>query len=448
MNATPMPSHSSNVVQSQAAIDSYAWIPQGRLIDPYFKLLLLVAPIQSILVTPVQGTTPAFVVIGGGLVILAGTGRRYGRLWSMLLAFTLLYSIYMALSMSGYLIDQPDLSQLNVVRDVFIVGSLRQTHLTQGMYLLGPVLFCYLTYSFYQEAFLKYAYYGILILALYGFYEFVFYAIFHTNGDFLSNRDFGDLDKVSAGLGDNNEAGFVSGSLVQQSNLFGAGFMRLKSLVGEPSMYALTVTPFAVYAFVRRWRLIFGILLLSLFMGGSTTALLGLATGIGYAYTRQRQDAVLYIIAFLLVFTLLYFTTQPVHDALDSVLFEKLNSVSGNQRSDLFMAHAHVVLDGNIVRTLFGLGFGTVRSTDMLSTMLANVGMVGFILYSIILLAPCFLLQRKGDTDAIVGALLAVYFMEMITVPEYAYLPPWFMVSLGFARVRQQRRALTWNAPL
>lgn len=445
MIAMPLRSQFPDIAQPRNSIDSYAWISQGRLIDPYFKLLLLVAPIQSILVTPVQGTTPAFVVIGSGFIILAGAGRRYGRLWATLLAFLVLYSVYMALSMSGYLIDQPDLSQLNVVRDVFILGSLRQTHITQGMYLLAPVLFCYLIYSFYQEAFLKYAYFGILIFALYGFYEFVFYAIFHTNGDFLSNRDFGDLDKVSAGLGENNEAGYVSGSMVQQSNLFGAGFMRLKSLVGEPSMYALTVTPFTVYAFVRRWRLIFGILLLSLFMGGSTTALLGLATGIGYAYMRQRQDAILYIIAFFIVVTLLYFATQPVHDALDSLLFEKLNSVSGNQRSDLFMAHVRVVLDGNILRTLFGLGFGTVRSTDMLSTMLANIGMVGLILYSAILLAPCFLLRRTGDTDAIVGALLAVFFMEMITVPEYAYLPPWFMVALGFARVRQQRRALTWN---
>jgi len=419
----------------------YAWVSGNVIQDILLKALLILAPIQSVLVTPVQGTTPSSVLIFASLGLLASKDPRYIRLWLFLVGYILAYSIYMALSLSSYYIDEPDVSQLTVIRDVFVMGWLRQSHVTQGAYLLVPLMFCYIIYSYYQESFIKYAFYGILLLSIYGFYEFIFYAIFHTNGDFISNRNFGDLDNAGAGAGD-GEAGFATGSLVQTSNLFGAGFMRLKSLVGEPSMYALTVVPFTVYAFSRKWWVIFFILLLSLVLGSSTTAIMGLLVGISYSYMRKSSDAILYVAAFLIIVALMYFTYEPAHEVLDSLLFNKLDSGSGDDRMRLFLAHAGVAFDGNFIRTLFGLGFGTVRSTDMLSNLLANVGIVGVFLYSAALLTPCFLLKKGGDADAITGALLAVFVMEMVTVSEYSYLPPWFMVALGFARVRQQRLAL------
>jgi hypothetical protein len=419
----------------------YAWLPRGFLQDMLFKTLLIVAPIQSVLLTPVQGTTPAFLLIMSSLAVLASNDTRYIRLWMFVTGYILAYSVYLMLSLSSYYIDEPDISQLTVIRDVYVLGWLRQSHITQGAYLLVPLLFCYLVYSYYQESFIKYAFYGMLLLSAYGFYEFVFYAIFHTNGDFISNRNFGDLDSAAAGAGD-GEAGFATGSLLQTSNLFGPSFMRLKSLVGEPSMYALTVVPFTVYAFARKWWALFAILLFSLVLGSSTTAILGLVVGIGYAYMRRSVAALIYIAAFLIIVALLYYTYDPVSQALDNLLFNKLDSGSGSDRLRQFLLHAGAAFDGNFVRTLFGLGFGTVRSTDMLSNLLANVGVVGVLIYSAMLLAPCFLLKKGGDADAIIGALLAAFVMEMLTVSEFSYLPPWFMVALGFARVRQQRLAL------
>lgn len=419
----------------------YAWVRTVPLHDMFFKALLLLAPIQSVLLTPVQGTTPAFLLVLASLGVLAGSDMRFARLWMVLVGYIVLYATAMAASMSGYYIDQPDTSQLVVIRDVFVMGYLRQSNITQGLYLLVPVLFVYLVYSYYQEAFLKYAFFGILALSFYGFYEFVFYAIFHTNGDFLSNRNFGDLESAAAGVStDENGPNFATGSLLQTSNIFGAGFMRLKSLVGEPSMYALTVTPFTVYALLRGWWMIGGILLFSLVLGSSTTAILGLVAGIGYIMLRTRQEAILYIAAFVIIVALLYFTADAVKEPLDALLFDKLQSGSGNERIGRFVSHASVVLDGNVIHTLFGLGFGTVRSTDMFSHLLANVGVVGLLAYAATLLVPCFLLKRGGDSNAVTGALLSIFFMEMATVSEYSYLPPWFMVALGYVRVRQQRQ--------
>lgn len=419
----------------------YAWVRTTFVSDFFFKILLLVAPIQSVILTPVQGTTPSTILVLLSPIFLVRGDIRFLKLLLFVIGYALIYSLYMALSMSGYLIDYPDLSQVIIIRDVFVYGYLRQSNVTQGLYLMVPILFTYLLYTYYQEAMLRYAFYGVLLLAFYGFYEFIFYAIFHTNGDFLSNRNFGDLAPAGDGAG-NGEGGFVSGSLLQISNLFGPGFMRLKSLVGEPSMYALTVVPFVVYAFSRRWWPIFAILLLSLVLGSSSTAIIGLAIGIGYAHFRTHQSAILYAIAFAIVGVLLYFTSSDVHDKLDGLIFDKLDSGSGGQRITTFINHAAVAFDGNILHTLFGLGFGTMRSTDMLSNLLANVGVVGLLTYSAMLLAPCFLLKRSGDTDAIVAALIAVFVMEMVAVAEYAYLPPWFMVALGYVRVRQQRSML------
>jgi hypothetical protein len=419
------------------AAGTYDWVPEGAVRDWYFRLLLLLAPIQSVLLTPVQGTTPAFLLtlMAGG--VLFGADPRWGRVLAFYVGFALLYALFLALGLSGYTIDEPDMSRLIVIREVYVYGRLKQTHLTQGLYLMAALLFCWLVYTYWQEAFLKWAFFGILLIAAYGFYEFVFYAIFHQNGDFLSNRNFGDLDTAAAGAA--GEADFATGSMLQQSNIFGPGFMRLKSLVGEPSMYALTVAPFAVYAFARRWWAIFGLLTLSLFLSTSTTGLIGMGVGLSYVQIRQRREFVLYIGAFLFVAVLLYFTADPIREAADRVLFDKLGSSSGVDRLTTMMNHAAVVVDGNPIRALFGLGFGTVRSTDMATNLLANVGIVGFLGYSALILGPCLLIRRAPDREAIVAALLGIWFMEMLTVSEYAYLPPWFMVALGYARAGETR---------
>ncbi len=417
----------------------YDFVPMGLVKGLFFRILLLVAPIQSVLLTPVQGTTPAFLLTLLSPVVLVSSDPRYFRLLLFYAGIVFLYALYMGLSLWGYTYDQPDLSRVTVIREVFIYGYLKQSHVTQGVYLIAALLFCYLVYNYYQEAFIKFAFFGIIILAIYGFYEFVYYAILQENGDFLSNRNFGDLERAAAGTEGGKK--FLTGSLVQQSNIFGSGFIRLKSLTGEPSMYSLTVVPFAVYAFGRRWWYLFAILLASLVLSTSTTGIIGLAVGIAYVEIRHRQEAILYVAAAVFTVALLYFTADPVQGALDKLLFQKLESTSGNDRLQFMINHASVPFDGNVIRFLFGLGFGTVRSTDMLSNLLANVGVIGLMLYSAVILLPCFLLRKSVDRDAVIATLLAIFFMEMLTVSEYAYLPPWFMVALGYARLRQQRLA-------
>ena len=415
----------------------FDWVPDGVVNDIFFRALLLTAPIQSILILPVQGSVPAFVLALLSPILLLSSDIRHIKLVAFYAGFIILYALFMACSLSGFLIDEPDMSKLLVIREIYVFGMLKQTHITQGSYLLAALIFAFLVYQHFQEAFVKYAFYGVLFLTTYGFYEFAFFAILNSNGDFLSNRNFGDLSTAASGAG-NSLA--VSGSRLQPSTLFGPAFMRLKSLTGEPSMYALSVTPFAVYAYGRRWWWIAVILALSLLLSTSSTAVIGLLIGIVYIESRQRQQAILYVPALLFCVLALYLTSSGLQNFIDNLIFNKLDTVSGNDRSQFFWSHARVPFDGNPVRFLFGLGFGSVRSTDMLSNLLANSGLIGVTLYSVAILLPCLLLRKGGDSNALIGTLLSIYVMEMATVSEYSYLPPWFMVAMAYARARDQRQ--------
>ena len=42
------------------------------------------------------------------------------------------------------------------------------------------------------------------------------------------------------------------------------------------------------------------------------------------------------------------------------------------------------------------------------------------------------------DRPAIVAAPVTIYGMKMLTVTEFAYLPPWFMITLGCMRLRDE----------
>ena len=68
-------------------------------------------------------------------------------------------------------------------------------------------------------------------------------------------------------------------------------------------------------------------------------------------------------------------------------------------------------------------------------------GVVGLLLYSALFLYPCLALRRSADRWPLVAALLALFVMEMLTVSEYGYLPPWFLLGMAYARLAQERAA-------
>ncbi len=396
--------------------------------DIFSAVLIGLSPITSIILLDLQGTTPAFILIALSLLVPVYGTKKYFGFISLITITLLFHLLFLTCSLIGYFFSAPDFTYLVEIRRVFIVGQLRLSHLTQSAYFLLALAFCLYIYHYFKEIMIKWAFFGILCLLAYGLYEFVFFALFGYSGDILSNRVFGDI--VSTG----REVDYLNGSLVQGSLLFGDQFMRLKSLTGEPSMYSLTTVPFFIYAYKQKMTKIHLPLLLGLFLTQSTTTIIGIFVAMIFLHYRDNKYTIIAIPLSIIFFVLLYFTLDPFYEAANKLLFEKLSSESGVERMDLFFRHAAVIADGNLVRLFFGVGFGTLRSTDMFSNIVSNTGILGFIMYSIIILLPVFAMGPGKDRRAIQAALISIYVMEMLTVSEYSYLPPWFFVALGYVR--------------
>lgn len=419
------PSAMTQRTNAQAAGDS-------KLQRYYFAALLFLCPITSILLTPAQGTTPATMLLWIAPVILVGTGSRYINIMVTILAFALLYTAYLALGISARMFSAPDFTRAILISKDMYSEVLYASNITQGIYLMSSILFAALVYNYYREYFFRYLMYGLIALCLYGIYEFFFYAATGIKGDFLSNRVYGE-GAVAGAAGE-----FINGSSFQYSTILGSGFMRLKSLTGEPSMFAMTVTPFTLYAYCKKWNKTTALLGFSLALSQSSTAIIGIITGIIAINLARRGKFLPYFLIGLVMLAGLYLTHDGINKALNVLIFEKMDSFSGQDRMTTMLNQFAIIFDGNIVRMLFGVGFGTVRSPDMISTLAANVGLIGLLAYTALILYPVFALQWNENNLAIKVALISLFVMQMATVSEFSYFPPWFLIALGFVRIKQQ----------
>lgn len=397
----------------------------------YMYTLMILAPIASFLVIPVQGLTPANVLLYMSLLIpFFGIKYQVKFLLSAGL-FVLVYLAFLMGSLSGYLFSTPNFTYIDEIRRLYLVGALRVSHITQGLYLFSAIIFFYHCYANYNKRLLDWAYYGIIVLIVYGFYQFAFYAIFGFSGDFIANRSFGGDDVLDAGGGKN---------WIQLSPLLGSRFIRFYSLTGEASFFSLTATPFFVFAFAMRSMKIAMFILLALFLASSSTAIIGILVAFFVLYCRDSKYVLFGLPAVLILVVVAYFSVEPVRFFLDNLILKKIGTESGNIRTEYFINHMSVVLDGNPLRLFFGLGFGTVRSADMLSTLIANVGVIGFLAYSALILLPTFYLPKDRLRIPLQAVLWSIWAMEMLAVSEYAYLPPWFFVAMAYRHISNSRR--------
>ena len=244
-----------------------------------------------IMLIAVQGTTPANLfalacMLPGlhGLFIRKPDRAFHHRF------LTLLFLLALSIGLSQFALLLSDITPDDMA--AIPLASLQQGHylrlslISQSLYLVtGFAVFCFF-WTYYERAWDRWLLAGALLLAGYGFFEVAWSAATGTSGDFLSNRTF--------------SGGFFPGSLVQFHGLFGVPMMRLKSLTGEPSMYAITILPYLALALYRRRTATGAVLAVSLFLSVSTTALLGLALLLPYAailfarfrFARRLFDAI------------------------------------------------------------------------------------------------------------------------------------------------------------
>ncbi len=402
-----------------------------RLTSYYLCLLLLLFPVTSVIVfSSLPASVPSYLlVIAFAPVMLVLSMLSCKKMFYEACVFALVFLLINCVSELNVWFSHttlsPDLKLVDKANPEKLF--LRKTLFTQSIYLFTAILF-YLYLKYWAKAYhINWLFWGLRLLVFYGFFEVILFQFTGKNGDIISNRMF------------NNVPG--SGSLFQSITIEGFRMQRLKSLTGEPSMFAFTIVPFWIMAIgLKRWLdaiLFFAALILSF----STSAYLGmlvLMLGLIVLYFKQQRKLPVWllIIPFLLIAG--YIFIPFLKTLFNNLVLLKLTggNESGIFRMQYFSANIHYWWnDLNLLGKCFGIGFGTVRSTDFFSTLLVNNGILGLLIFTWFYFHHAFLVfKEKRFKYFYTIALIATYLIMMVSVPEFAYLSLWALLALPYLR--------------
>ncbi|MBP2658163.1 MAG: putative rane protein [Firmicutes bacterium] len=365
-------------------------------------------------------------------IVIPLISPQKGRLFLQKTIYVICWFILLtALSQLGLLIWSPNFENLVMINPYDSSKIFRSTMFTQALYLLAAFSTFLFSKLFYKRQWDKYIFSGVIFLALYGLFEFIYFLIFNQNGDFISNRVFGD-----------GEIG--SGSLFQTMTIGGLGLERLKSLTGEPSMYAFTVLPFWIYTLHTRNKCSSLLFLVTLILSTSTTAIIGI---IIYLLVRFRYFGIKdsFIKYFLILLMIVIILIGPIiMDVIQLLVVDKitLTNISGIDRYNNFINSMDFFINTSIISKLFGVGFGYIRSTDMFSTLIVNNGIIGFSIISMIFGYPLWKLENNYRNIGLKASLIVIYFTMMISVSEFSYLSIWLFLGMAYNQVDLERNRM------
>lgn len=394
------------------------------------QLWLLFFFITTIVIFPtIKGTTPAFILsflsLPLSLIISRYLSIRLIQRLFITAIFILVWFLFSQLLIfvfSNYLDVNPQVIFVSEQDSLLF----RSSFFTQFLYLFASlIIFFYVSIFYKAEKHDKFIYYGAIIVVVYGFYELSYFWYTGYFGDFLSNRTFGDGE---------------SGSLLQIFSIGSFTTQRFKSLTGEPSMYVFSLFPVCVYAYYQGRIKTAYLILASLLFTFSTSFLIGMAIlYLERLKNRGFRDHFVLFSSLGFIVALILFS-QNLTIIFDELIIQKVTSanLSGIQRISNFTNHIEYFREFPLLLKLFGLGFGYVRSTDFFSTLLINVGILGFLFYSAIFLFPILKLGRSKKEKALKVILVFIYLVSIISVPEFSYPSVWLFLGISYNLIQHE----------
>jgi hypothetical protein len=396
---------------------------------PYLALLLCIAFLVSIVVyQKVSLTVPSYLLVYLFAPVFVWTSYFSDRalikeLFKIGAVFVLINALAQLQVWAFAVALDPSLRLTDNAEPAKVL--LRTTLFSQTIYLFAGIL-CYLYLKYYAVAsHIRYVFIGLRILVILGFLEVLLFQLTGVNGDRITNRIFNGVPG--------------SGSLFQTITLGGHRMQRIKSLTGEPSMFAFSLVPFWILCIPLKRYLDFVVFGIALLFSFSTSAYMGMAILIIGACIADRRvlKPMLYIIPIgIAVVAALYFVSPAINKLIHSLFIDKLtgNNQSGSERSSYFLNQFNYWKnDLNAAGKMIGIGFGYVRSTDFLSTLLVNNGIIGLILFSWFFFKHAFIqIKDLLFKKYYVIALIATFIIMMGSVPEFAYLSLWILLSVPF----------------
>ena len=394
------------------------------------KILLLGLTVTSFLVIPkVQGTLISLIALPCYLYTVSFTQKdKLKKYLKQIFYFIFLYCIFqLVIILSTINANKPDWisnSGLVLVNQSESNVAFKTSVITQSIYLISGISIFFLVRNFVNEEWIRVAVNGATFVSLLGLGELIFNFFTHKHVQFFNNRFFEDSGK------------YTMAGRTQFFDLGNVVIQRLDGISIEPSMYALSVVPFLYLAHSKKMKFQTLILLVSLILSFSTTAYLGLV-GFLFLYWKSGNSKLMYskLLAPLLACTCILIGWQLINLIYENLFIYKIKAVnlSGVERTSNALNTFHFFTsDMNIFEKLFGIGFGTVRSTDMTTTLLVNTGVIGFIIFLRIFLQP--LTSKKFILDLHLKVCLVFVLTSMlVAVPEFSFLTVWFILGYAYS---------------
>jgi hypothetical protein len=158
---------------------------------------------------------------------------------------------------------------------------------------------------------------------------------------------------------------------------------------------------------------------------------------------------VIYIVLDYILETYLNFS---LFDLLSQLLFHKFDTGSGIERLNGFIVGINILLD----TYLLGLGYGLNRTFDIVSTLLANIGIIGLLSFILMLLYPIFRIHKlkkklyskrqRAIVESIVIAFSFSFLLMAISIPDFNNIYFWlffaFIISIPKIIILSLRKAV------
>ena len=317
---------------------------------------------------------------------------------------------------------------------IWVNLAFTSNNITQILYLL----FCFAIYWFSKdylyhnqseiENVIKILIYSSTVICLLGFYQEIAYIKGWEFNKFFRNAIHGNVQGL-------------------------VGFVRVYSVTQEPSMLAYFLAPILALSIpldekILKHKMLFALLIISTgILSTSTTFIVGILALIikiildkcialislnRKKINKQKIGYILPFISFIFIVCLIFLiNVNPIiKDTLIDGTINKFyaNNQSGMERTSTFTMHLNVALKHPIL----GVGFGSARSKDLLSTWLCNVGILATGVFMLYIGKIILKLNNNNKLGYGISNFLFVLFVcAFISVPEAYYLFIWLMFAVG-----------------
>ena len=390
-----------------------------NIYDGFVKLWILLIPISSVVIRQeIPGLT--FSNILAILSIFIPITLKNTRYFQVLFSVVFIFVFYEIVSQIPILGNGYDLnnSGMKLISSDLNLEIFRSSLFTQSAYLLCGFLTFLFFYFYYSNRFDKTLLYSALLLCLYGIYEFLYFLVYKENGDFLSNRIFSNVEYINSSFFQPIEIGIYTVN-------------KMKSLTGEPSMFAFTMFPYLIFANYKKEISISLLFVFCILMSLCSTMILGLIIIIIYNYRKIIKFSIKPINIIIIIIIML---TLLNTDLLTKLILDKFTTenVSTGERFNLLISNLEFFGNASLLNKIFGFGFGLSRSTDLFSTLLVNIGLFGVLIFCLIYAYPLFKLKNSNLNNCLRLILILNFTIMMVSVSEFAYLPSWMFLGIAY----------------